>query len=30
LTNVITPAGDLMLAISDQMPDVDMAQGGGQ
>lgn len=30
LTNIITPAGDLMLAISDQMPDVDMAQGGGQ
>jgi len=30
LTNVITPAGDLMLAVSDHMPDIDMAQGGGK
>jgi NADH-quinone oxidoreductase subunit M len=30
LTDVITPAGDLMLAVSDQMPDIDMTQGGGE
>ena len=30
LLDVITPAGDLMLALSEHMPDFDMAQGSGQ
>ena len=30
LTNVITPAGDLMLALSEHMPDIDLVQGGDQ